>query len=59
METRLPLIVAGHVQVADLILPAFDVMIVVMAHVRLANVLVSALNPPDSSDCVFMFRSSS
>ena len=59
METRLQLIVVGHVQDADLVLPAFDVMIVVKVHVRLANVLVSALDLTDSRDCVFTFRSSS
>ena len=59
METRLPSIVVGHVQDADLILPAFGAMIVVMAHVRLANVLVSDLDHADSLNCVFTFRSSS
>ena len=34
-------------------------MIVMKAHVRLANVLVSALNPGDSVNCIVMFRSSS
>ena len=34
-------------------------MIVVKAHVRLVNVLVSALNPADSVNCIVMFRNSS
>ena len=45
MEMRLPLIVVGPVQDAALILPVSDVMIVVTAHARLENVLVSALYP--------------
>ena len=59
METKLPLIVVGHVQDADLVLFVLHVMIVVMVRVRLANVLVSALNPADSFNCIAMFRNSS
>ena len=46
-------------QDADLILPVSDVMIVVMARAKMANVLVSALNFGNSLNCVFMSRSSS
>ena len=46
-------------QDVDLILPVSDGMIVVKAHVRIANVLVSAPNPADRVNCVVMFRSTS
>ena len=59
METRLRLIVVGHVQGADLTLPASDVMIVVMAPVKMANVLVSALHPARCPNCTVIFSTSS
>ena len=46
-------------QDADLALLVCDGMIVVKAHVRLANVLVSVVNPADSFNCIVIFRSSS
>ena len=59
METRLPLIVVDLVQDADLVLLVCDGTIVVKAHVRLVNVLVSVAHPADSVNCIVMFRSSS
>ena len=46
-------------QDADLILPVSNVMIVVKAHVRLVNVLVSVVNAAGSVNGIVMFRSSS
>ncbi len=59
MEMRLRQTVEGHVQDASSILRVSDVMTVVMVHVRLANVLVSAWGTARSFNRVFMFRSSS
>ncbi len=58
MEMRLRQTVEGHVQDASSILRVSDVMTVVMAHVNLANVLVSALDPDRSFNCIELFRSS-